>query len=72
MDKKRKMHLRKYTAGEITRWKMRKSGFENYLHVLGGPGELELRPPVLPLDGLNRAARKRGRAAIREALREQK
>lgn len=69
MDKEREMLLRKYAAGEITWSTLRERGFENYLHVLGGLGEPGLRPPVAPLEGPNRAARERGRAAIREALR---
>ena len=72
MDKEREMLLRKYAAAEITWSTLRERGFENYLHVLGGLGELGLRPPVAPLEGPNRAARERGRAAIREALRGQK
>ena len=71
MDKEREMLLRKYAAGEITWSTLRERGFENYLHVLGGLGEQGLRPPVAPLEGPNRAARERGRAAIREALRGQ-
>jgi hypothetical protein len=37
--------------------------------VLGALGALGLRPPVAPMQGPNVAARERGRAAIREALR---
>jgi hypothetical protein len=61
--------LRKYAAGEITWSTLRERGFDNYVRVLGGLGELGLRPPVAPMEGPNRAARERGRAAIREALR---
>ena len=68
-NKEREILLRKYAAGEITWSTLRERGFENYLHVLSGLGELGLRPPVAPLEGPNRAARERGRAAIREALR---
>lgn len=61
--------LRKYAGGEITWATLRVRGFENYLDVLDALGELGLRPPVAPMEGPNRAARERGRAAIREALR---
>jgi len=60
--------LRQYAAGEITWHELRGLGFENYVEVLGGLGELGLRPPIAPMDGPNRAARERGRALIREAL----
>lgn len=61
--------LRQYAAGEITWSTLRARGLENYLDVLDALGELGLRPPVAPMEGPNRAARERGRAAIREALR---
>jgi hypothetical protein len=38
------------------------------VQVLGALGELGLRPPVAPMEGPNVAARERGRAIIREAL----
>ncbi len=60
--------LRQYAAGEITWHELRECGFENYVEVLGGLGELGLRPPIAPMEGPNRAARERGRALIREAL----
>jgi len=64
--------IRQYAAGEITWSALRTRGFENYLEVLGALGELGLRPPVASMTGPNVAARERGRAVIREALREQK
>lgn len=61
--------IRQYAAGEITWHALRERGFENYVQVLGALGELGLRPPIAPMQGPNRAARERGRAIIREALR---
>jgi hypothetical protein len=61
--------LRRYAAGDITWHELRERGFENYVQVLGGLGELGLRPPIAPMEGPNREARERGRALIREALR---
>ncbi|HZZ61574.1 MAG TPA: hypothetical protein VFE63_10405 [Roseiarcus sp.] len=60
--------IRQYAAGEITWRTMRERGFDSYLDVLAGLGELGLRPPVAPMDGPNVAARRRARALIREAL----
>jgi hypothetical protein len=61
--------VRKYAAGEIAWRELREHGFEDYVEVLGALGALGLRQPVAPMDGPNVAARQRGRAAIREALR---
>jgi hypothetical protein len=61
--------LRQYSAGEITWRELRERGVENYVQVLAGLGELGLRPPVAPMEGPNRAARERGSALLREALR---
>jgi hypothetical protein len=61
--------IRQYAAGEITWSALRERGFENYLQVLGALGERGLRLPMAPMDGPNVAARERGRAFIREALR---
>ena len=61
--------LRAYSAGKVTWRELRERGFEDYIQVLGGLGELGLRPPLARPDGPNRAARERGRALIREALR---
>lgn len=60
--------IRQYAAGEITWSALRDRGFENYVEVLGGLGELGLRPPIAATEGPNVAARQRGRALIREAL----
>jgi len=70
-SEKEKM-LRQYAAGEITWHTMRERGFENYLDVLAGLGELGLRQPVAPMDGPNVEARRRGRALLRQALKEAK
>jgi hypothetical protein len=64
--------IRQYAAGEITWRALRERGFDNYVQVLGALGELGLRPPIAPMDGPNVAARERGRALIREALRAQR
>jgi hypothetical protein len=61
--------LRGYAAGEITWRELQERGFVDYVEVLGGLGELGLRPPIAPMTGPNVAARERGRAIIREALR---
>ncbi len=46
--------IRQYAAGEITWWALREQGFENYVQVLAGLGELGLRPPIARLEGPNR------------------
>ncbi len=61
--------VRLYAAGDITWHTLQERGFEDYVQVLGALGELGLRPPVAPMEGPNRAARERGRALLREALR---
>lgn len=61
--------LREYAAGRVTWRDLQELGFTDYVQVLGGLGELGLRPPIAPLEGPNREARERGRAIIREALR---
>jgi len=68
-NKEQETLLRKYAAGEITWSTLRERGLDNYVSVLSGLGELGLRLPVAPMEGPNVAARERGRAAIREALR---
>lgn len=60
--------IRQYAAGEITWTELRERGFEDYIEVLGGLGELGLRPPIAAMEGPNVAARQRGIAIIREAL----
>ena len=68
MDEEKERLLRAYAGGDITWTALREYGFENYVQVLGGLGELGLRQPVAPMEGPNVAARQRGRAIIREAL----
>ena len=63
--------IRQYAAGEITWHSLQQRGFDNYVQVLAGLGALGLRPPVAPMTGPNVAARERGRAMIREALKAQ-
>ena len=61
--------LRQYAAGEITWHSLRERGqSESYRDVLGGLGDLRLRPPVAPMEGPNVEARRGARATIREAL----
>jgi len=57
-----------YAAGEIIWHALRERWFDDYVHVLGGLGELGLRPPVAPMAGANLAARQRERSIVREAL----
>ena len=64
--------IRKYAAGEITWHDLQERGFENFVQVLAGLGELGLRQPIAAMEGPNVAARLRGRAVIREALKAQK
>jgi len=64
--------IRQYAAGEVTWHSLRERGFDDYVQVLGALGELGLRPPVAAMQGPNVAARQRGRAVIREALRANK
>ena len=69
LDEERRTLLRRYAEGEVTWHELQSRGFEDYIAVLGGLGELGLRPPIAPLEGPNREARERGRAIIRKALR---
>lgn len=61
--------LRDYAAGEVSWRELRELGFEDYIEVLGGLGELGLRPPIAPMTGPNVEARRRGRALLAERLR---
>lgn len=61
--------LRRYAANDITWRELQERGFADYVEVLGGLGELGLRPPIAPMTGPNVAARQRGIAIIEEALR---
>ncbi|MGP8193154.1 MAG: hypothetical protein ACLQLT_11060 [Methylovirgula sp.] len=49
-EREKENMIRQYAAGEITWHTMRERGFENYLDVLAGLGELGLRPPVAPME----------------------
>jgi hypothetical protein len=60
--------IREYAAGEITWRALREKGFDSFLDVLAELGELGLRPPTAPMDGVNVAARQSARALVREAL----
>ena len=71
-DNDREKLIRQYAAGEITWRALHERGFDDYVQVLGALGELGLRPPVAPMRGPNVAARERGRATLRAALRAQK
>ena len=63
--------LRRYAACDVTWRELQERGFADYVEVLGGLGELGLRPPIAPMTGPNVAARQRGIALLREALRRQ-
>ena len=69
IESDREKLIRQYAGGEITWTALRERGFGDYVQVLAALGELGLRPPIAPMDGPNVAARERGRAIIREALR---
>jgi hypothetical protein len=62
--------LRDYAAGLVTWRTLQERGFDNYVQVLAGLGELGLRPPIAPMEGPNVEARTRGRALLRRLLRE--
>ena len=61
--------IRQYAANEITWRALRERGFEDDAQASGILGEVGLRAPIAPMEGPNIEARRRGRAAIREALR---
>ena len=67
-SKEREALIRQYASGNITWHALRELGFEDYVEVLAGLGELGLRPPIAAMEGPNVEARKRGRALIRQAL----
>ena len=60
--------IRQYAAGEITWHALRDRGFDDYIQVLAALGERGLRPPIARMEGPNVAARQRGRAILRDAL----
>ena len=67
-EKQREGLLRRYAEGQVTWHELQEQGFRNYVEVLGGLGDLGLRPPVAPMEGPNRPARERGRSIVRQAL----
>ncbi len=67
-EKQREDLLRQYAGGHVTWHQLQEQGFKNYVEVLGGLGDLGLRPPIAPMEGPNRLARERGRSIVREAL----
>jgi hypothetical protein len=67
-ENERDKMIRQYAAGDVTWSVLRERGFGDYTQVLAALGERGLRPPMAPMDGPNVAARERGRAFIREAL----
>lgn len=72
IDQERERLLRDYAAGEVTWRDLQERGFADYVEVLGGLGELGLRPPVAPMTGPNVAARERRRAILRKLLAERR
>jgi len=71
VDQNRATLLRQYAGGQVTWHELRARGFEDYIQVLAGLGELGLRPPLAAMAGPNLAARERGRAVLRRLLRPQ-
>jgi hypothetical protein len=71
-EKEKETLIRQYAAGEVTWKSLRRRGFDSYLDVLAGLGELGLRPPIAPMEGPNVEARQRGIALLRRRLQEQK
>ena len=69
VESEREPLIRKYAAGEISWHDLRARGFEDYVQVLAGLGELGLRPPVAPMKGPNVEDRRRGLAIIRDRSR---
>ena len=67
-DNDKEALIRQYAAGQITWHALRERGFDDYIQVPGGLGELGLRQPVARMEGPNLAARERGRAVLRQAL----
>ncbi len=60
--------LRAYATSEITWRELQDLGFDDYIEVLGGLGELGLRPPMARMIGPNVEARRRGLALLRDHL----
>ena len=68
MNHLRESLLRSYAGGKVSWADLRAQGFDDYVAVLGGLGELGLRPPIAPLEGPNLVARERGRALMMRLL----
>lgn len=60
--------LRDYAACQITWRELQERGFTDYIEVLGGLGDLGLRPPMARMIGPNVEARQRGLALLQRAL----
>lgn len=71
MNSDRETLIRQYAAGQITWHELRERGFDTYVEVLSGLGELGLRPPMAPMEGPNVEARQRGIALLRRLLQQQ-
>jgi len=71
LSEARERLIRLYAAGEITWHSLRERGFDNYVEVLAGLGELGLKYPIAPMAGPNVEARRRGIAILRQHLQEQ-
>ena len=63
-DPDRESLLRAYAKSEITWRELQDRGFEDHVQVLGGLGELGLRPPMARMIGPNVEARRRGLALL--------
>lgn len=61
--------LRDYAAGRLTWRFLRANGFDSYLDVLGGLGDLGLKPPMAIMEGPNTEARQQARALLSRVLR---
>ncbi len=70
MTPERERLLQDYAACRVTWHDLQRRGFADYLEVLGGLGELGLRPPMAPMEGPNVEARRRGMEVLRQALSE--
>ncbi len=55
----REQLLQDYAAGGISWRELQSRGFQDYVEVLGGLGDLGLRPPIAPLSGPSGEARQR-------------
>jgi hypothetical protein len=48
-DSEKEKLIRAYAAGQVTWHALQERGFDNYVQVLGGLGELGLRSPIAPM-----------------------